>query len=731
MAAIIGMHPISGVVEGQAERGGCQFQIYLRPPIEFTGPAGGGAGDFRLYQPTKDGADVQVANVYGTQACSWNASVNQNWVTLSQSGGTIQAEADTIVTVSINERATQLVRGVHAAEITFTSRQDPEPSRSKKVKVILHAQEPCDLEIIGGTYRAWALQDTIPTEISRAMLNNGGDAPCEWQAHSDVSWLTVTPTSGIVLPRNPQQITIKANAGAANLAPFDYQAVVQVRWRETHNEYQEIEARLDIDALPCELHFPENQAFQTITGKAGSSDFLPAQQSFRLENNGGTRCEFWQAHHNARWLSIDDSTSIFPDRATEVIVRVNQREAADLRPGVYDSEITFGAGNQYARNGIDARLKVEPLPCRLEIVEEELYFRIEPEGLLQSATEKYLTLSNHWTNDTCEWQTESAREWLTTEPNPGTLAGGQEITVAARLNQARVLSELDAGNHTEQLGFAVPNGATDDPVSVTVDIACTPGEPCAYLHITHIATIIGEPATISLSIVNGWETEITAQLVANMPSGWVLEGEGFADKCSGGLCTESFKIQQAGTEHITFHAVPINSGSFPFNATVTWITDDQENADESTAGPEVTALSADVEVLAIPGAAGQEGPAPTTEAGIAVAPTDTPRPIVAAPEAPTATPEPEEREASTPVSLQTAPPAGGVTSADPQGTWQGGIPTQTLLLAILFGAILVVVVIIIALFLFGKPRTPVPAPIDYDELAHAMARQRNDTPSDG
>ena len=249
MTALMALSGADAPASAQTPRGGCQFQIYLRPPIEFAGPAGG--GDFRLHKPTRDRANIQVANAYGTQSCPWQASVNQNWVTLSQSSGTLQPEDDVAVTVSINDNATQLSRGVHSAQITFTSRQDPQPNRSKKVKVILHAQEPCDLQVIGGTYRARALQGEVPAEVSRATLNNGGDAPCEWQAHSDVSWLTVTPTSGTVLPRDPQQITIKANAGAAGLAaPVDYAATIRLQWRETHEEYQEIEARLDVDAPP-------------------------------------------------------------------------------------------------------------------------------------------------------------------------------------------------------------------------------------------------------------------------------------------------------------------------------------------------------------------------------------------------------------------------------------------------------------------------------------------------
>ena len=155
-----------------------------------------------------------------------------------------------------------------------------------------------------------------------------------------------------------------------------------------------------------------------------------------------------------------------------------------------------------------------------------MFFRIEPEGLTQSATEKPITLRNHWTNEECHWQAEPQYEWLTANPPSGTLAGGDEITVTAKILSTSALSQLDAGDHLADLGFTTQEGTFDDPVQVTVSIACEPGQPCAYLHITHTQTAIGRPASIGLSLANGWQSEITAQLEARMPSGWEARGRG-------------------------------------------------------------------------------------------------------------------------------------------------------------------------------------------------------------
>jgi hypothetical protein len=369
---------------------GCHFLLHLRQPVEFTGPAGG--YDFELYRPTKYGANIYLSNVYGGRPCNWHASTNQNWLDLSRTRGEIAGGDDTFFTVSINERAQDLSRGVHKAEVVLKSSQGRQPKTPWKVEVIVYARTPCDLQIFGGTYKArMQFEDSVPTQKSFARLVNGGDAPCHWEAQSDRAWLTVSPTSGTVNSDHPEQLTIQVNADTAHLVPGDYDGAITLQWRETHAESLQIEATLEVDAPPCELYFAPGQSF-TVTGTAGMTNFKPSQQKFVLENRGGTPCFHWQANGVPDWLTIKDESTIYDASQTDVPVGVNSEAASQLPPDSYSRTVKFGSGNVSAADGLAVQLNVEPQPCRLEIDEEELSFRIEPEGLLQSASEQPITL---------------------------------------------------------------------------------------------------------------------------------------------------------------------------------------------------------------------------------------------------------------------------------------------------------------------------------------------------
>ena len=556
-----------GAVFGQDSLG-CQFQIYNRRPVEFAGAAGG--YDFRLYNPTRHGADIKVFNIYGDAECPWNARVNKDWVTLSKTNGRLGINDDTSVTVSINDRARSLARGTHSAEIVFTSSDDPQPSNPKKVKVVLYAEMPCDLQVIGGSYSGRAQQGEVPPQTGVAKLNNRGDTPCEWQAHSNAPWLTVVPSRGKVRATETQQLVIKANGSAANLVPDDYRTVVELRWRETHDEYLEIGATLEIDAPPCELHFAEGQKFQ-VKGKAGSADFAPNQQRFVLENLGGTPCYYWQAHGIPDWLEINDEETIYGKSQTDVVVRVNLQAASLLQPDEYGQTVRFGSGNVSATHGLDVFMDVEPLPCHLEIDSDPLHFRIEPEGQLPEETELPVTLTNSWTNVACDWQVDSGRGWLAVEPSAGTLAGGDSAKIGVRIvrNTAEFV-ELDPGKVTEELWFVVEEGTPAEPLPVTLDIACKVREPCAYLHTTHTKTEVGKPATISLTIYNPLDIPISAQLIGEVPSGWEISSESFAERCSA-ICNHTYVIAGLQQEFIELLATPNNPGDVEFHASVSWL----------------------------------------------------------------------------------------------------------------------------------------------------------------
>lgn len=706
---------------------GCHFLVTRSKPIEFSGPAGG--SDFRLYEPTKNRANIYLSNIYGSESCGWTASASHDWVTLSQSSGTLKGQdgpgeygEDTHITVSINSRASGLPRGRHEAEITIRSPNARGKFKSHEVPVILYARTPCDLQVVGGNYSGRAIRGSVPPLPSIAKLTNAGDAPCHWEAHSDRAWLTISPASGTVGGRSVGQFTIKANAGAAQLVPRDYDATVILTWSETGPETLQIEAKLEIDAPPCELYFAPGQTFKAA-GKAGSEAFSPTHQTFRLENRGGTSCLYWQANHTAPWLSVPDETTVYPGSDTPALVEVDQEAAAQIRPGTYSAIISFGAGNQTAEHGIDAQLVVEALPCHLEIVEEELRFRIEPEGLLQSESEKPITLRNNWTNSECHWQVDSRRDWLTTEPASGILAGGEEVAVSAKLLSSRALSQLEAGDHLADLGFTVAEGTFDDPVEVTVAIDCKPGEPCAYLHATHSKTEVRKPVQISLAVYNPLETNIIAQLQLVVPTGWEVESDAFAERCSS-ICNSTSSLPPGGNQDfIELNATPNDEGTFEFRGNVDWKPSTGTDANGNELRDEIKTSPLKLKIAVTGPSTAIVPTTAETRTTPQVVPTGTPlpTPTAAPPLSPTPTSAPEplaKAQVQVPLGAGTSPGQQS-TPARPdgnEGPQQFGISSHWPMLLIAIGVIAAIAVIAGAI-LFGfkmladaQRSTPPPEP---------------------
>ena len=487
----------------------------------------------------------------------------------------------------------------------------------------------------------------------------------------------------------------------------------------------EIAARLEVDAPPCELYFAEGQALR-ISGKAGLMDFSPTHQKYALENRGGTPCYFWQANGVPDWLAIEDESTVYAASQTDVQVLVNQQFASELRPESYETTIRFGSGNVSASNGLAVRIDVNPLPCHLEVVDRrELVFRIEPEGQLEGENQESIVIRNNWTNEDCSWRAESRRDWLVAEPSSGTLAGGGQSTIVAKIDRnTEGFVRLRTGRHSENLGFAVLNGTADAPVPVTLDIPCDPTQPCAYLHTSHTKTAVNQPATISLTIYNPLDDHITAQLIARMPSGWQVESENFAERCSG-ICNLTYPVAARQQEFIEIFATPNNAGNYVFEANVEWEVIEPDNPDPMNtltpeAPPEPQNLRVDVEVI---------GLSPNSDAP--AAPTVTLPPATSTP-MPSPTPEPVAvANAVNPAGG--APPTGsGTTTTRIENglVFSDEIPGWVLLVAATATIALVAIVLTLVVRRGGRRRrSPVSGSIDYDELAEAIERQRRSNPS--
>ena len=162
-------------------------------------------------------------------------------------------------------------------------------------------------------------------------------------------------------------------------------------------------------------------------------------------------------------------------------------------------------------------------------------------------------------------------------------------------------------------------------------INCGPGEPCIDLHSSHTDISVDELAVLSFSIVNSLgKPAMLSRLILELPSGWSMDGEGFADKCSG-LCSANYSIPTGEQEFIEVSAYPNHSGNFRLSGRIEWVYAGTDN---------ILHLSRDVQIKVTAGASGNEN-------RVQPLPTSPPRPPTAAP------------AAASPQQQPTAPPVGG------------------------------------------------------------------------
>ena len=146
-------------------------------------------------------------------------------------------------------------------------------------------------------------------------------------------------------------------------------------------------------------------------------------------------------------------------------------------------------------------------------------------------------------------------------------------------------------------------------------------------------------AQLFFAISNGLaKPPMTARLTLKLPSGWSMDGEGFANKCSG-LCTANHEIATGDQQYVEVAAYPNHTGTFLLEGRVEFVYDGEQ---------ESNFVARDVPITVRPGVGGDTRvqPLPTSPQQLTATP-----PPTATPQ-PTATPPP-------PTATQAAPASAG------------------------------------------------------------------------
>ena len=193
----------------------------------------------------------------------------------------------------------------------------------------------------------------------------------------------------------------------------------------------------------------------------------------------------------------------------------------------------------------------------------------------------------------------------------------------------------------------------------TVFINCGRGEPCIDLHSSHTSITVDDTAQLSFSLSNALSKPLMiARLTLELPSGWSMDGEGFANKCSG-ICTANYEIATGDQRYIEVAAYPNHTGLFRLEGRVEFVYAGEQDSN---------LVTQDVRIQVNPGAAGNEirlTPVPTSPPPVA------PPAAAAPPGAPPVAATPAVIIVTQPPLVVTAPPQAPAQPATPVGVSAG------------------------------------------------------------
>ncbi|HXT39119.1 MAG TPA: S8 family serine peptidase, partial [Candidatus Angelobacter sp.] len=154
----------------------------------------------------------------GSTSLSWGAGVDQDWVTLSATGGELAAGQQKSITVSINGQANVQPAGVHTATVAFHNLNNGDGDTARTVNLQVNpspgilAVDPqsgfTSLGVRGGPF--------TPQSQTYTLTNSGG-TPLDWTVAKNKNWISVSPASGTLTASGTARITVSINAAANTL----------------------------------------------------------------------------------------------------------------------------------------------------------------------------------------------------------------------------------------------------------------------------------------------------------------------------------------------------------------------------------------------------------------------------------------------------------------------------------------------------------------------------------
>jgi hypothetical protein len=164
----------------------------------------------------------------GQSAVDWTASnTGQTWLSLSNTGGSLESGATVTVDVSINSEADSLDPGIYNDTVTFTNTTNGKGNATRAVNLTVDP-DPGILTLSGADAISYSGFTGGPFQSAgkTCTLTNTGESALKWSSSKLGNWITLTPSSGALVKGASTTVTVTLNSAASLLAVGEYLGAV-------------------------------------------------------------------------------------------------------------------------------------------------------------------------------------------------------------------------------------------------------------------------------------------------------------------------------------------------------------------------------------------------------------------------------------------------------------------------------------------------------------------------
>lgn len=333
----------TGVLSLFAKRGGAAGEAFVFSSGPPSGPATINLSPVSFqFTATPGGSNpapqtLRIGNG-GGNTLNWSATDDASWLTLSSTSGSISPGGGQNVTLVVNIAG--LTAGTYNATITVTDPNATNSPQTAAVTLTLQTPQKPTISLNPTTFQFTATQGGSNPSSQTLNIGNTGNATLNWRASDNVTWLTLSPTSGSIVAGGNQNVTLFVNV--AGLTAGTFNATITVSDPNATNSPQTATATLTIQPptpKPTIALTPRTFQFTAIEGRGN-----PTTQTLSIGNTGSSGSTLnWTGTDNASWLTLSPTSgSIASGSNQNVTLAV---DVAGLAAGTYNATITVTDAN--------------------------------------------------------------------------------------------------------------------------------------------------------------------------------------------------------------------------------------------------------------------------------------------------------------------------------------------------------------------------------------------------